>query len=89
MGGKGDDKLAGGRGGDELADGAGSDLYDFQRDFGADYIHDFDPTLNRLRFNDNRNFEVVEIGDGVILDFGNGTPIELAHLTMDHVGDVF
>lgn len=87
-GGDGDDILIGGRGDDELVGGAGSDTFVFAPRSGYDVIEDFDVTEDVLNFTGNDNFDAYEDNGTLVIDFGNGSEVELSGLTLDDLSEV-
>ncbi len=84
LGGRGNDILTGGLGDDVLNGGAGADSFVFlATDGGVDQITDFDVALDTLDLSGylSAHTEAVmtmtDIGNGILIDFGNGDTIQL------------
>lgn len=78
----GDDRLVGRKGNDQLSGGAGADVFEFSQGDGYDRIADFEEidSLSSNLVRNERDFErldIRQVGDNVIIDFGQGDKIEL------------
>jgi Ca2+-binding RTX toxin-like protein len=87
----GDDVLNGDIGNDHLIGGAGADTFAFTTGWGKDVIKDFDDTGNdqdviNLQFEDQyKHMEKHQVGDDVVLDFGNGDELIIDNATAAHI----
>jgi Ca2+-binding RTX toxin-like protein len=82
FGGKGADYLDGGRGNDRLNGGVGSDHFSFGKFYDRDVVVDFDAVGGgRKQDYINAQFDDLvskkQVGDDVVLDFGNGDTLTL------------
>jgi Ca2+-binding RTX toxin-like protein len=78
----GDDRLVGRKGNDQMSGGAGADVFEFSKGDGHDRIADFEEmdSLSSGLVRNERDFarlNVRQVGDDVIIDFGQGDKLTL------------
>lgn len=103
-GGAGDDVLMDGPGSDRMYGGAGADLFVLSSDGVVDYIHDFQPGIDRLdlsawgRFYSLRDLTIIPTANGAIIRYAseelviysaNGLPLSVAGFATSGIFDLW
>lgn len=89
----GNDTITGGLGNDTITSGAGSDVFVYADDFDADNILDFEDGVDLLDFststtiNEFSDLSVIQSGDDVLIDAGDGNTITLDNMLVANVTD--